>query len=766
MNILHRILSLMSFGLAFVQLSATPANDTIVSTGAYSWVGDTVFQGEFKAWSSDGKSLVSTYHAQPGYYMPIESEWSIRNDISSYPQLSTPNRLHEAIYNLGLDEMVNAVEPDTTLRTGKAWGGVWTRDVSYSIILSMAYMQPVASMVSLMKKVNAEGRVIQDTGSGGAWPVSSDRMVWAIAAYEIYKATGDRNWLEYIYPIIKNSLEDDSKVVAGNNGLVQGETSFIDWRQQSYPRWMQTADIYQSQALGTSVVHAQAWNVLSEIATELGHKDVARYAVEQSAKIAQAVNRELWMADKGYYAMYNYGRDFPVLNPRAETLGESLAILYDVADPGRARSITENNPTTPFGVAIFFPQIADMTPYHNNALWPWVASFWALANAKAGNEEGVTEAIGSVFRPAALFTTNKENFVLDNGDIATELNSSNMLWCLAGNIALTHKLLFGINFTKDGLEFMPFVPKVLSATRSLTGFRYRNATLDITVSGYGDKIRSFKLNGKEHKPFIPSNIKGKNTIEIVMADNAIEPLKVNRMRNVKAPLTPVVWLSNNPALDGPGVPVNNQLEWNPIEYIDRYIVVRDGERIAETYVTKFDATIPGEYQVIGINDDGTESFASEPRSNAPTVYIEMPGEGTVLRSREVAYQPVNPVAGYHGEGFIEVDHKSAPVSVDVNVDNDGEYAVSVYYANGNGPIYTENKCAVRTLSVDGDRAGVLVMPQRGQGNWTDWGYSSIVRVPLKAGRHTLTIDYRPENENMNLTTNHAVIDRVRLVRIK
>ena len=51
-----------------------------------------------------------------------------------------------------------------------------------------------------------------------------------------------------------------------------------------------------------------------------------------------------------------------------------------------------------------------------------------MANAKAGNEEGVLEAFGSIIRPAALFCTNKENFNLDNGDIATELNSSNMLW--------------------------------------------------------------------------------------------------------------------------------------------------------------------------------------------------------------------------------------------------------------------------------------------------------------------------------------------------
>ncbi|HAQ19743.1 MAG TPA: hypothetical protein DCR40_11000 [Prolixibacteraceae bacterium] len=46
-----------------------------------------------------------------------------------------------------------------------------------------------------MKKVK-NGHIIQDTGTGGAWPVSSNRVVWAMAAWEIYTYTGDRNWLE------------------------------------------------------------------------------------------------------------------------------------------------------------------------------------------------------------------------------------------------------------------------------------------------------------------------------------------------------------------------------------------------------------------------------------------------------------------------------------------------------------------------------------------------------------------------------------------
>ena len=113
-------------------------------------------------------------------------------------------------------------------------------------------------MISLMKKVNAEGQIIQDTGSGGAWPISTDRMIWVVAAWEVYKVTGDMDWLRKVYPIAVRSLAKDAATVMSADGLVKGETSFIDWREQSYPRWMQTADIAQSEAMSTNVLYTAA----------------------------------------------------------------------------------------------------------------------------------------------------------------------------------------------------------------------------------------------------------------------------------------------------------------------------------------------------------------------------------------------------------------------------------------------------------------------------------------------------------------------------
>ncbi|MBK8633639.1 MAG: hypothetical protein IPN72_08765 [Saprospiraceae bacterium] len=43
------------------------------------------------------------------------------------------------------------------------------RGCDYSILLTFAHHEPEVAKISLRKKVK-RGRVIQDTGSGGAWP--------------------------------------------------------------------------------------------------------------------------------------------------------------------------------------------------------------------------------------------------------------------------------------------------------------------------------------------------------------------------------------------------------------------------------------------------------------------------------------------------------------------------------------------------------------------------------------------------------------------
>ena len=680
--------------------------------------------------------------------------WLLSKDITAFPQYKSDYPIADAIYNLSLEEMQKAIEPDSTFRTGKEWAGVWTRDISYSIILAMAYLQPRVAKNSLLKKVNKKGRIIQDTGSGGAWPVSTDRMIWAVAAFELYKATGDKNWLEQAYQIIRNSVDDDLfSIYDPETGLVRGESSFLDWREQTYPKWMQPADIYNSENLGTNAVHYQANIVLFQMAKLLNDEKSAIKYKGFAENIRKGINQYLWQPGKGYYGQYLYGRNYSILSPRSEALGEALTVLFDIADSAKQQEIISRTPLTSFGISCIFPQIPGIPPYHNNAVWPFVQTYWLWAAAKTGNEKAAMESISDIYRPTALFLTNKENFVADNGDfLGTQINSSNMLWSLSGNISIIHKVIFGIHFKTDGLLFQPFVPKAFEGKRSLTHFTYRNAILNMEMEGFGNKIKDFFLDGKRmKKAFIPAGLSGTHSIRILLANNKMSGNLVNEVENAVSPATPSLNFSSG------------KLNWQPVENAKYYNVLKNGRTLIRTSQTNFQARADGyaSYQVIAVDKNGLASFASEP-------YMIMgPGVEQVYEIEDWAAKADFNYKGFTGKGFVEISREiNASITMPVNVNETGVYAIDLRYANGNGPVNTENKCSIRTLRVNGNFAGTLVMPQRGREEWSNWGYSNAVKVKLVKGLNKITILYEDYNENMNEVINQAMLDNMRVIRLK
>jgi len=680
--------------------------------------------------------------------------WKLTRDISAFPRYQSPNLLESAIYNMSVEEMTKAIETDSTLRTGIDWPGVWTRDVSYSIILSMAYMQPKVSQNSLMRKVNANGRIIQDTGTGGAWPASTDRMIWAVAAWEIYKVTGDKNWLKKVYTIIKNSIEDDIMVDHdAKTSLVKGESSFLDWREQTYPRWMQPVDIFESKNLGTNALHYQAMTVASKMASLLNDKYSGKKYNLLATELKSGINSQLWIPEKNYYGQYLYGRDYQILSLRSEALGEALCVVFNIADVARQMEVVQHVPVVDFGIPCIYPQIGDIPPYHNNAVWPFVQTYWLWAGAKTGNEESVLHSIASIYRAAAMFLTNKENFVADNGDYAgTQINSSNMLWSLSGNISIIHKVLFGIRFEENGMHFEPFIPKVMKATRRLSNFTYRNALLDIELTGYGNRIASFELDGRIQKSTVVSPaLTGKHILKIILANNDLEKQSINLVENESTPLTPM------PVVE------NGKLSWQAIDGAISYQILKNGQQWNEITTTSF--SIPsiesGEFQVMSVDKNNRSSFASEPIQIYPDSACKMYEVEKYLTPSNLSYH------GFSGKGFVEINRiLNRDFSIDIEIPVKGLYRIDWRYANGNGPTNTENKCAIRTLFIDDARYGVQIFPQRGIGEWSNWGFSNAIRTWLKKGTHTLKLKFMPENENMNIEINQAMLDYVRLVRIE
>ena len=729
---LYAALALVA-GLAFpTQLLANGEGTTDDKKQNYAnckfvWTDNYVVEGNHAAMAPSTEEIVTTLLSKKGEPM----RWVRKNDIYKFGKYTGTSTLETALYNMAVDEMINNFEKDGTLRTGLYWGGVWTRDVSYSSLLSLAYMCPDKVRNSLEVKIDRMGRIIQDTGTGGSWPCSSDRVVWALSAWNIYLATGDMEWLQKAYPIIVKSLECDDMVVYNpQTGLYRGESSFIDWREQSYPTWAQPADIYLSECLGTNAAFYGVLKVTADMAAALGHKKDAKKYAQKAEALKQAINDRFWVEEEGFYASYWYGRQNLIRTQHSETLGESFCVLFGIADEERAAKVISSMHVGEYGPPIFSPQIVSQGDYHNNGVWPYVTSFWGKAAAKAGNETALMHALACNVRTAALYATNYENYSFNTGNPYTTLiNSPNMLWGLSGFMGLFHRTFFGFEFTQEGLSMKPFVPTALAGTRKLEAFPYRNMQLDIIVSGSGNEIASCKVDGKDAEAFIPADWTGKHTVEIVMKGEH-QPSTINMVGYISMPEMPVVQQNGG------------KLQWSAIKGAAKYEILKDGQVIAETTACEQSTAGNGEYQVRAVSAKGVHSFTSEP-----------------LRCYDDAVVQQMPVDKWLDMTLGE------QVKLKVAVPATGWYVLDWEYANGNGEVEQRNHCANRQLYVDGKNVETMVFPQRGLDVWQLYGWSTPVKVYLKKGSHQIALRYQEKNININIDLDKAHVKSLRLTQL-
>lgn len=695
-------------------------------------------QGEYVATAHNDSHISSNY---PGL---DSNEWKLDSDLSKYPKYESNQVLLNAIYKLSLEEIEKNIAPDTTFNTGEKWKGVWTRDISYSVILALAITNPEISKKSLLKKVK-HGKIIQDTGTGGSWPVSSDRMIWSSAAWELFKSTGDMDWLRKVYFIIKNSTEDDLNVVWNyQKHLFKGESSFLDWREQSYPNWMEPSDIFNSYSLGTQAVHYQSLRVLIKMGRELG-KDVQKY-VDISQALKKSINKELWLPEKKYFSQFVYGRKNQLPSDKSESLGESLVVLWDITSEQRQNEIITNTPVTKFGAPCFYPQIPNIPAYHNQAIWPFVQAYWNWASTKVQNMKSVQWGIANMFRSSALFLTNKENLLIKNGDFnGTEINSDRQLWSVAGSLSTYFRILIGLNYEKEQLEFKPFIPREYKGKQSIKDLRYRNSILDIDIYGFGDQISSYSLDGKFYQyPIVPKEMEGRHKIEIRMNNHLTGKSEINMVDNTVSPETSTLRFSEN------------QLFWDKKESANHYHIYQNGELLLETednYMSEVNRKDPTEFQIQTEDSLGNISFLSEP------LYVYNSNNERIV---EAEYFDVNAKTSY-----VTLSKKQNREFVfNIRIPSEGKYYIDFLYANGNGPINTENKCAIRSFWVNKNYSGSIIFPQRGQDNWDDYGYTNASLIDLKNKNNFFKISFEAFNKNMNENVNSFRIDKIRLIKIR
>ncbi|HEU4778124.1 MAG TPA: esterase, partial [Telluria sp.] len=258
--------------------------------------------------------------------------------------------------------------------TGEKWHYVWTRDLSYAADLGLALLDPQRVRNSLEFKLspwragvtrpaNAAGsddglQIIQDTGSGGSWPVSTDRVTWAFGAEEALKTLPDAERKTFAPRALKalvTTIEND-RLAAHDpaDGLYTGEQSFLDWRDQSYAAWITSdiASLATSKALSTNVAHYKALTLAAMLAREQGQPALAKKYDAWALDLKRAINQRLWLQDEGMYSSLTAPHFDAAPLHKFDWLGQALAIVTGVADGERARRILASYPHGPMGAPV------------------------------------------------------------------------------------------------------------------------------------------------------------------------------------------------------------------------------------------------------------------------------------------------------------------------------------------------------------------------------------------------------------------------------
>lgn len=162
-----------------------------------------------------------------------------------------------------------------------------------------------------------------------------------------------------------------------------------------------------------------------------------------------------------------------------------------------------------------------------------------------------------------------------------------------------------------------------------------------------------------------------------------------------------------------------------------------------------------------LNHDKHYSFLSE-----PLPYYSDRDQKIYELEDKVDSKSTISISDYSGTGAVLTNlDQNTSISFPVSIDEPGTFLVQLRYSNGNGPWNTDNNCGIRTFTVNEQNVGTFVFPQRGTGEWSNWGYSNQIEIELDKGDHSFQIEYLPHNRNMDGQINEAMIDYMSLTRI-
>ena len=643
-----------------------------------------------------------------------QKSWSIEHLPKGYARVSTGATLIDALYNMAVSTIYNNKVNGSFVKSASG-----VNDITYPVILSLAYLDADAAKNSL-KRVVADGRISHDS-KGELWPIVSDDISWASAAWEVYCVTGDKEWLRYAYDVVLKSIEQDYETNFDEfEHLMHGGTWYSLTGNLYYPSWMQLTHIYESMSLTNNAQYARAFEILNDMSDELGVENEYGSLVMD---VRDAINEKFWNERKGYYSQYTYMPAYPIQSPCIDNLGQALCVLWNIANDDRAENLIMKTPMAPYGITVTSPHYDSGGIMNQSELsFPMIQAFWNIAAAKVGNEHSLRRGLGALYRLPALYCTYKSWCNAYTGE--TMDTGTGSLGAAAANASMIYRVYAGITFLPNGIELNPFVPVFLTGIKEIKGFRYRQAVLDITIEGTGNDIESIMLDEVlTHDNFIPATLKGRHQIHIKLCNtnHALQEITVSDSA-FSLPATPLLsWHKGVARIEN----YDGELSYRRVINGELSFSVRD-----TTYMTQVDIDRFSVRAVLAIGQYSM-GYVSNPYLHAPVskIFRFAPWVG---RSDQSANVMVESMLGKN-------DH----ITMQVIVDEPGTYMLDVRYANGNGNVTSTGTCAARKVIVNTHRQATLVMPALGLDEWHRKGMTNMVRVELLQGRNEIELRCEP-----------------------
>ncbi len=656
--------------------------------------------------------------------------------------------------------------------TGEKWTYVWTRDTAYAAHLGLALVDPSRTRRSLEFKLSerkasvggGDRQIVQDTGSGGSYPVSTDRVVWAHGAREVlaFLAGDERtNFRDLAYDAAVNTIElDRTMVFDPRDGLYRGEQSFLDWREQSYPSWMaqDMSHIAMSKTLSTNIGHLALLRLARDLANEKSDATAEQRYAGFATALADAIRTTLLSVPAAPHSMIATELSVP-LTAHRDLLGESLAILGDVLDGGDA---VASYPRSPTGSPVIWPQLPDIPIYHNRGSWPFVSAYSLLAARKVRNPYVFNFEVGSLATGAALNLSNMENFDFANGNNYTDagglsgpvVNSRRQLWSVAGYVAMVTKGLFGVEAGSEGIRFRPAMTGRIR--HDWFGSQRRIHLRNVPFKGHSIDVDVILPDCVDDNQWLETDAVWLDGVDIgdrfIRADElgstATLTITLSAAPDATSGMTQLTDLTDPTTFIAPREPQISQVAVSADHLavtIDArgetgvsFDVLRDGEWIAEdttsTVVQDAEAT---DYAT------RTRCYAVRAKRGGLVSHYSAPvcfwGE-SVERVSEIDATSFTATGGTfstangrpHYQDWGDPGHSLEVDSFQPS--QTGDYYLQTVYANGAGPVNTGITAATKWVQVR-DTAddsivgeGMIVMPQRN--DWATWTASSLLPVSL------------------------------------